>query len=160
MMKKMDARNPRGLRPRLFTREFKERVKLTVKWQGYPINVLRLPYPPQEEMQSEQDEFKPRRLLLNPALVVQSRREQLVSKFDPPIEIQIAYTRVDLKFAQEHGLEYPQAGFWDGCKWVLFTQEKHQLTYRKRRRNDAAAIAGYLLVKFSEWADPALGMGP
>ena len=139
-------------------RKFKENVRFIIEWQGYPVSVVRLPYPPLDEMKSDQDAFTPRRVLLNPAIVGAKNRELLISEFNPPIELRIAYTFVDLKFAQNQSLEHPQVGFWDGSKWVLFTVEKHDLRWVPARRG--TKIAGYAVVRLSNWSDPAIGMGP
>ena len=160
MKKKSRTARPSSRAARRVVHDFKEKVRFTIEWQGYPVSVVRLPYPPLEEMQSDQDEFKPHRLLLNPAIVRTGKREHLVSQFNPPLGVRIAYTRADLKRAQQHGLEHPQIGFWDSCKWVLFTAEKHQLRWDPPGRAAAYGVAGYAVVHVSRWSDPAIGLGP
>jgi hypothetical protein len=83
MKKKPRIARPSGRATLRAVHDFKEKVRFTIEWQGYPVSVVRLPYPPLEEMQSDLDEFKPRRLLLNPAVVRKSKREHLVSQFNP-----------------------------------------------------------------------------
>ncbi len=48
-------------------------------------------------------------------------------------------------------MSQPQFGFWDGCRWILFTEKKHQLRYEP---SDRADLAGYAVVTLSVWADP------
>jgi hypothetical protein len=136
-------------------------VTVTVKYQGFAVQVLRLPYAPLEEMHSMQetlrDEFTPRRVLLNVVVARQDNPDLLVTKFSTPIEIRMGYTTVDVRHAQGKDLRQPQFGFWDGCHWVLFTEKKHQLRYEPADRPD---LAGYAIVTLSEWADPALAAGP
>jgi hypothetical protein len=136
-------------------------VTVTVKYQGFGVQVLRLPSPPLEEMRSTQevlrDEFTPRRVLLNVVVARRDNPDLLVTKFSTPIEIRVGYTAVDLRHAKEKDLNHPQFGFWDGCRWVLFTEKKHQLRYAPADRAD---LAGYAVVTLSEWADPALAVGP
>jgi hypothetical protein len=136
-------------------------VTVTVKYQGFAVQVLRLPYPPLEEMRSTQetlpDEFTARRVLLNVVVARRDNPDLLVTKFSTPIEIRMGFTTVDVRHAKEKNLSQPQFGFWDGCHWVLFTEKKHQLRYEPADRPD---LAGYAIVTLSEWSDPALAAGP
>ena len=136
-------------------------VTVTVKYQGFGVQVLRLPSPPLEEMHSTQDalrdEFTPHRVLLNVVVARRDNPDLLVTKFTSPIEIRAGYTAVDLRRAKEKNLNQPQFGFWDGCRWILFTEKKHQLRYEP---SDHADLAGYAVVTLSAWADPALAFGP
>jgi hypothetical protein len=136
-------------------------VTVTVKPQGFGVQVLRLPSPPLEEMRSTQDalrdEFTPHRVLLNVVVARRDNPDLLVTKFSSPLEIRAGYTAVDLRRAKEQNLSQPQFGFWDGCRWILFTEKKHQLRYEPSDRPD---LAGYAVVTLSAWADPALAFGP
>jgi hypothetical protein len=134
-------------------------VKVTVDWQGYEVKVLRLPQATLEEMQSPDDEFKPRRLLLNVVVAHADDADRLVTKFDPPLQLEIAYSQEDLDIALKHDLKYPQLGFWDGCKWVLFREEKHSLKHVAAEKPTEQTV-GYALVTLSEWSDPSIGAGP
>lgn len=134
-------------------------VKVTVDWQGYEVKVLRLPQATLAEMQSLDDEFKPRRLLLNVVVARVDDADRLVTKFDPPLQLEIAYSQEDLDIALKHELKHPQLGFWDGCKWVLFREEKHRLQHVAAEK-PTEQIVGYAIVTLSEWADPCIGAGP
>ncbi len=136
-------------------------VTVTVKYQGYAVDVLRLPSAPLDEMQSKlkelPDEFPARRVLLNVVVTRRDNPDLLVTHCNPPLELRAGYTAADLKHARDAGLEYPYFGFWDGCRWVLFTQEKHQLRYEQADRAD---LAGYVVVTLSQWSDPPIAYGP
>jgi len=134
-------------------------VTVTVEWQGYEVKVLRLPQATLEEMQSPDDEFKPRRLLLNVVVARADDTDRLVTKFDPPLQLEIAYSQEDLDIALKRALKHPQLGFWDGCKWVLFREEKHSLKHVAAEK-PTEEIIGYAVVTLSEWADPSIGAGP
>lgn len=134
-------------------------VKVTVDWQGYEVKVLRLSQATLEEMQSSDDEFKPRRLLLNVVIARTDDADRLVTKFDPPLQLEIAYSQEDADIALKHELKYPQLGFWDGCKWVLFREDKHSLKHAAADKPTEQAV-GYATVTLSEWADPSIGAGP
>jgi hypothetical protein len=136
-------------------------VTVTVKPQGFGIQVLRLPSPPLEEMRSTQDalrdEFTPHHVLVNVVVARRDNPDLLVTKFSSPLEIRAGYTAVDARRAKEKNLSQPQFGFWDGCRWILFTEKKHQLRYEPSDRPD---LAGYAVVTLSAWADPTLAFGP
>ena len=136
-------------------------VTVTVPPQGFAVQVLRLPAPPLAEMRSLQDtlrdEFTPRRVVLNVVVARRDNPDLLVTQFAPPIELRAGYTTDDLKRAQEQDLKHPQFGFWDGCRWILFTEKKHQLRYEPADRAD---LAGYAVVTPSAWADPPIAFGP
>ena len=134
-------------------------VKVTVEWQGYEVKVLRIPQARLEEMQSPDDEFKPRRLLLNVVVARADDLDQLVTKFEPPLQLDIAYSQEDLDFARKHEMTYPQLGFWDGCKWVLFSEKKHGLKMVDAAKPTSQAV-GFAHVTLSEWSDPSIGAGP
>jgi len=137
-------------------------VTVTVKPQGFGVRVLRLPSPPLEEMHSAQDalrdEFTPHRVLLNVVVARRDNPDLLVTKFSSPIEIRAGYTMIDLRRAKEQqNLAQPLFGFWDGCRWILFTEKKHQLRYEP---SDRADLAGYAIVTLGEWSDPPIAFGP
>ena len=136
-------------------------VTVTVKYQGFAVDVLRVPSPPLEEMHAATeglpDEFTPHRVLLNVVVARRDNPDLLVTKFSTPIEIRAGYTAVDLRRAKEKNLSQPEFGFWDGCRWILFTEKKHQLRFEP---SDRADLAGYAVVTLGAWADPALGYGP
>jgi hypothetical protein len=134
-------------------------VQVTVDWQGYEVKVLRLPQAALEEMQSVDDEFKPRRLLLNVVVARADDADRLVTRFDPPLQLEIAYSLEDGDIARKRNLDYPQLGFWDGCKWVLFRAEKHGLKYMAAEK-PTAEVAGHAHVTLHEWSDPSIGAGP
>lgn len=139
-------------------------VNVTVGWQGFKVQVLRIPSPALAELHSPADEFKPRRALVNVVVARDDNIDLLVTQYDPPLEIQIAYTAEDLTLAQAAKLDHPQVGFWDGQKWVLFQEKKHDLKYvavtPAMSERTSSEIIGYAVVNLREWADPLIGMGP
>ncbi len=136
-------------------------VQVTVPWQGYGIKVLRLPYPPLSEMPPIEVAGQPwpRLVVLNVVVARQDDPDALVIAFNPALTLRMAYSLEDLQRAKEFKLEYPVFGFWDGCKWVLFTREKHALSYEPSQ-NPTTEIAGYAIVQLTAWNDPSIGKGP
>jgi hypothetical protein len=136
-------------------------VTVTVKYQGFAVQVLRLPSSPLEEMRSKAeslpDQFPARRGVINVVVARRDDPDQLVTRFSPPLELRVGYTAADLKHARDKNLQYPQLGYWDGCHWVLFTAQDHQLRYEPSDRPD---LAGYAVVSLNVWADPRLAFGP
>ncbi len=136
-------------------------VTVTVRYQGFAVEVLRLPSPPLDEMKAApglpRDEFEARRPLLNVVVAQRDNPDLLVTKYNPAIEIRVGYTEVDQRHATAKNMKYPQLGFWDGCHWILFTEEKHKLRYEPSDRQD---LAGYIAVSLSQWSDPPMALGP
>ena len=136
-------------------------VSVTVPWQGYALRVLRIPYPPLSEMPQIKvaDQPWPREVLLNVVVARQDNPDLLVTQFEPRLTLKVAYSAEDLRRAREFKLEHPVFGFWDGCQWVLFTPEKHVLSYEPSL-NPTSEIAGHAIVELAAWKDPSIGHGP
>jgi hypothetical protein len=136
-------------------------VQVTLPWQGYAARVLRLPYPPLDEMPPIEvgGQPWPRSVLLNVVVARQDNPDALVTQFNPPLVLKMAYSTEDLERAKEFKLDYPVFGFWDGCQWVLFTREKHNLSYEPSP-DPTLEIAGYASVELAAWNDPAIAKGP
>jgi hypothetical protein len=147
-------------------------VQVTVPWQGHAVKVLRIPYPPLSEMPpikvAEQYDW-PHHVWLNVVVAREDEPDALVTQFDPRLELRIGYSAEDLNRAQAAGLEHPIFGFWDGCQWVLFTEEKHELSYEpvadksiSHESNVAVTeqVAGYAVVQLAAWSDPSIAGGP
>jgi len=136
-------------------------VYVTVPWQGYAVKILRIPYPPLSELPQIKvvDRLWPRRMLLNVVVARQDDPDVLVTEYKPALTLKMAYSTEDLEHAKEAGLDFPVFGFWDGCQWVLFTKEKHGLSYDPSA-NPTAEVAGYATVELAAWNDPSIGNGP
>jgi len=137
----------------------KEQVKVTLPLQRFPVRVLRIPYAPPEEMRSENDEFNPTTILLNVVIARTDEPDLLLTNFAPPLQLDLAFSKAVLAEANKLGLKYPEYGFWDGCKWVKFTAEKHQLEYPDEP-HPTDQVAGHVRVTLSQWSDPAMGRVP
>ena len=136
-------------------------VHVSVPWQGYAVNVVRIPFPPLSELPQIEVAGRPWPHLgvLNVVVARHDNPDALVTQFDPRLTLRLAYSAEDLGRAKEAGLNYPVFGFWDGCRWVLFTKEKHRLSYEDNP-NPTAEIAGYATVELAAWSDPYIGRGP
>ncbi len=158
--------------------EFSDKhVQATVPWQGYAVKVLRIPYPTLAEMPpiklAEKHDW-PHHVWLNVVVAREDNPDTLVTKFDPKLELRIGYSAEDLARARAAGFEQPVFGFWDGCQWVLFTKEKHSLSYEspsdqstshppvshESNSNSAEQIVGHVVVQLSAWSDPSIAGGP
>ncbi len=146
-------------------------VHVNVPWQGHAVKVLRLPYPALSEMPqiTVHDRPWPHHVVMNVVVARQDDPDTLVTKFEPRLTLKMAYSAEDLRRAKEAGLEQPVFGFWDGCKWVLFTEEKHQLAHEQLGSgeithqggpNSTTEIAGHVTVELAAWNDPPIGAGP
>jgi hypothetical protein len=136
-------------------------VQVTVPWQGYLVKVLRLPYPPLSEMPPIEVAGQPwpHHVLLNVVVARHDNPDALVIQFNPALTLRMAYSMEDLERARGFKLDYPVFGFWDGCKWVLFTKEKHGLSYEPNA-SPTPEVAGYAVVRLTAWNDPSIAGGP
>ena len=134
-------------------------VKVNVPWQGYPVQIERIPSAPLEETRSRTDEFTPTEILLNVIVGRHDNLDSLVTHYNPRLELRMAFSLEALTRAKQQGLSYPHFGFWDGCKWVLFTEEKHKLAYEDNP-NPTTEVAGHAVVQLTAWSDPFIGKGP
>ena len=131
-------------------------VKVTVPWQGRAVDVVRLPLLPLEKMASDTDEFKPKRLVMNFEVVDAKDTDSLVTDFKPPFELRVDIPEEYL-LGIKHNYDAIEMGFWDGCRWIKFTREKHQFQVRP---NDPPGTGAVATAMISNWADPAFGYGP
>jgi hypothetical protein len=153
-------REPNNVPSDLMVEEFADKqVKVFLAPQRFPARVLRLPYAPPEEMRSDNDEFTPTTLLLNVVVARQDDPDQLLTTFDPPLQLELSFSAEVLRHAHELDLAYPEYGFWDGCKWVKFTANKHQLEY-EAETHPTDLVAGKARVTLTQWSDPVMGRVP
>ncbi len=134
-------------------------VKVNVPWQGFPVQIQRVPAAPLAEIRSLTDEFTPAEILLNVIVGRYDNFDSLVTHYSPRLELHMAFSQAALDRAKKQDLPYPYFGFWDGCKWVRFTEKKHNLKYELAER-PTQQVAGYASVALSEWSDPMIGAGP
>jgi hypothetical protein len=136
-----------------------KQIKVTLQPQRFPVKVVRLPYAPPEEMHSANDEFTPHTILLNVVVTREDDPDLLLTTFDPPLQIELTYSQAVLQQARQMDRQYPQYGFWDGCKWVKFSAEKHQLQYEDDP-HPTEQSAGKARVTLTQWNDPVIGRDP
>jgi hypothetical protein len=136
-------------------------VQVSVPWQGYAVQVLRIPYQSLDELPQIKvaDQPWPHRALLNVVVARHDDTDILVTQFEPRLTLKMAYSAEDLQRAREFKLDFPVFGFWDGCQWVLFTLEKHKLAYEENP-NPTSEVAGYATVELAAWNDPSIANGP
>ena len=109
--------------------------------------------------------------MINVELVDANDPMTILTDFDPAFELRAKYTPEDMARLEQAKTAYYQGGgikggigepvfqlgFWNGCKWVLFTKEKHN--YRIVP-NIPPETGGFEVVNISKWGDPAIGHGP
>ncbi len=131
-------------------------VTVTVPWQGRTVDVVRLPLLPLEKLTSDTDEFKPKRLVMNFEVVDAKDTDTVVTDFEPPFELRVDIPEEYLA-GIKHNYDAIEMGFWDGCRWIKFTREKHQF---QMRPNDPPGTGAVAIAMISNWADPPCGYGP
>jgi hypothetical protein len=130
-----------------------------------------VPSLPISKLSSNEDEFKPAKLVINVEVVDADDPLTILTDFDPAFEIRAKYTSSDLMQLEKAKTAYYQGGgaiggkgepvfqlgFWNGCRWVLFTKAKHN--YRIEP-NNPPHTGGVEIVDISKWGDPPIGHGP
>jgi len=106
-----------------------------------------------DEIKEEKSDFIAKREALN-FQVVDSSNTQLTD-FDPPIELKVNFTFDDLKESIENN-KLISLAFWNGSRWVRFTEKKHNLSVHLTKINH---WVGYFVVKISNWGDPSVSVG-
>lgn len=142
------------------------------------LRVIELPTLPLAKMKSTADEFTPGRIITNFELVDANDQYTVVTDFTDPIEIRIPYTQDDvdrlLKAAATYTLSRdaaisqdavaaePEAtvGYWNGKKWVRFTEETHALRWVPAIPSSLNPKPATAILTVTEWIDPAIGAGP
>jgi hypothetical protein len=119
------------------------------------LYAVELPKGNLEELKSENDEFKPFRLVINLELALNPNvPEEHIDDFDPPIELGVRYTEDDVSTAG--GLGNLQLGFWDeeNNRWISFAQNGK---YNFKVEGDEHG--GHIWVTISSWGDRHIGFG-
>ena len=132
-------------------------AKVTVPYQGRKIRVNKLPLDSPEQLKSDKDDFEPGRLVFNFEVRDDSTGE-LLTEFDPPFELRVAYTAQDHARAKAKQQD-PVLGFWDGSRWIAFTTQKHNFRLEPVDKSKPE-LGGHGVVTLSKWADPPISWGP
>jgi hypothetical protein len=140
-------------------------VTATVPDQGRRVVVVERDLPPTIPA-SDQDDFRPERLLVNFEVLEADRPNMPVTEFNPPLKVQVTYTQTQVEAARkDEQREFkapvpgmPILGFWDGSRWISFKPVKHKLTYTPNYPPESGG--GVATVELERWADPPLGWYP
>ena len=126
-------------------------VIVRVPSQPVEVEVLKLATGKLEELRSEDDELEAERLVINFEVIDRDTQEML-SSFDPPIELEVAYTAQDVQNA--NGLDNLVLGFWHETeeKWIAF-DDKHEF----RLEGDSQGGIGFATI--SSWGDRRIAYG-
>lgn len=139
-------------------------VTVTVPDQGRRVVVVERDLPPAIPT-SDQDDFRPERMLVNFEVLEADRPNLPVTDFNPPLKIQVTYTQAQVDAARKSEQRQfkapvegmPILGFWDGTRWISFKPDKHRLTYTPNYPPETGGVA---TVELDRWADPPLGWYP
>jgi hypothetical protein len=107
------------------------------------------------EMDSDEEYFKLGRLVINFVLKESENSGEYITEFNPPIQLQVYFTPADVEFAAV-GKTHLGFAFWDGERWIRFTQEKHDITLTPV---EDPKWAGYAQMLIRNWGEPAVAVG-
>lgn len=83
--------------------------------------------------------------------VVKDPAGKVMTRFDPPITLQVPYTQADLDRAKSKGKSL-MLFFWQNGSWKPFNKSLHNF--------HLVEAGGYGEVSISDWGDPQIGWGP
>ena len=128
-----------------------ERLSLEVPYQGFDVEVRKLPLPDITTLPST-PEFTAIRLVANFEIYRADDPNQQVVEFAPPLQLAVSYTISDLFAASKAGKSLKLA-YWDGQEWQLITPEKHALRILPPSTGAVATL------QIARWADPSVSWG-
>jgi hypothetical protein len=111
------------------------------------------------EVPEKKGVFKPGRLVINFAGENEDNPGKFLTKFDPPLEVRIKFTKADYNRAtDDNGDLNLRLAFWSEVTndWVLFTEDKHQFELIF----DDSGQRGVGVVNITHWGDPQIAWGP
>ncbi|HSF83318.1 MAG TPA: hypothetical protein VLA49_18925 [Anaerolineales bacterium] len=132
-----------------------EGVTITIPPQSKKAKAQKLSRTSLANMPGVPGGFKPGRVVINFQIVDEDNPTTVLTEFSPKFELRIRYTPADLKRAQDAG-EPLQLAYWDGAKWVKFTQEKHNF----KLEASAQGKGGFGVAMIGSWGDPNIAWGP
>jgi hypothetical protein len=106
-------------------------------------------------MDSDEEYFKLGRMVINFVLKESENSGEYLTEFKPPIELEVYYTPADVEFAAVGGKPLGFA-FWNGERWIRFTEEKHQFTLIPV---EDPKWAGYAKAQINNWGEPTIAIG-
>ena len=143
--------------PRPVVRHFHEEgVTVIIPWQGRAVDIEKLPPGSIGDQPGDQDDFKPKRLVID-WRVYDRHTGETVYEFDPPLKFQVAYTPDDVSKAG--GLERLRLAsvVHKEKRWQVFNGQGHGF---KLIRDSAKPNTGIGYVdRVSMWDDRHTGWG-
>lgn len=118
------------------------------------IRIVQLAMLPLKSMKASPEGFQPSRRVINIEVERTDAPGSYISEFDPPMRLEVRHTAADRQAAQDFGLPL-SLGFWDGTKWVRFT-DKHHFELGPDPTNPSGGLASVLI---SRWEDPTVAWG-
>jgi hypothetical protein len=133
------------------------KVKVGNQKSGKRVKIVKFNKKKKSELPATAGVFNPGRIVINVGAVDQDDESQVITTFDPPMELRIKYTPADQARASAAG-ESLSLGFYneDLGRWIKFTQQKHKF----RLEPNANGQGGVGIVEISHWGDPNVAWQP
>ena len=111
--------------PGLVVRRFPaEGVTIIVPWQGRAVDVEKLPNGSLPEQPGPQDDFTPKRLVID-WRVYDRQTNETIYTFDPPLKFQVRYNPADLDAAGGFERLKLASVVHKEKRWMVFSQKEH-----------------------------------
>ena len=133
------------------------KVKIGTQKSGKRVKIVKFKKKKKSELPGTPGGFSPGRIVINVGAVDQDDENQVITTFDPPMELRIKYTPADQARASAAGKSL-NLGFYneDLGRWIEFTQQKHSF----RLEPDSSGNTGVGIVQISHWGDPNVAWRP
>ena len=128
--------------------EIKVSSELKAKAKKFPLGK-------KKDYKPKDSKFVAKRLVINFGLVDEGDEGNVLTDFDPPIEVKIRYKQKDIE-AAEAAKSNLRLAYWNGEDWEYFTEKKHDFKLVPDPKPDKG---GYGYVEISRWGDPPLAWG-
>jgi len=133
-----------------------EGVTVIIPWQGRAVDIEKLPLGSIGEQPGDQDDFKPKRLVID-WRVYDCSTGETVYEFDPPLKFQVAYTADDASKAGGQDRLRLASVVHKEKRWQVFTRQGHGFKLFPESANPGGGI-GYV-DRVTAWDDRHTGWG-
>ena len=133
------------------------KVKVNTQKSGKRVKIVKFKKKKKSELPATPGVFNPGRIVINVGAVDQDAEDQVITTFDPPMELRVNYTQADQARASAAGKSLT-LGFYseDLGRWIVFTQQKHNF----RLEAASSGQGGVGIVEISHWGDPNVAWQP
>ena len=138
--------------PGLVVRKFPaEGVTIIVPWQGRAVDVEKLPKGSLPEQPGSQDDFTPKRLVID-WRVYDRQTDETLYTFDPPLKFQVRYTPADSDAAGGFERLKLASVVHKEKRWKVFSEQEHGFKLAPDKSTDNRSGVAFV-ERVTQWDD-------